>query len=103
MIQNDTLWELGLQAHEDSNKWFPAKAGDVFFNAACLAGEVGEVLNELKKVERGSCSYLAARPKVVDEMADVFTYLLSLAGSMNVDLLDEYNKKRKFNQERFGG
>lgn len=101
-LQGVDLYEMAKGAKEDSERWFPATSGNVFFTAACLAGEVGEVLNLLKKVERGSHSVVEVEAKVIEEVADVFTYLLKLAGELGIDLEQEYNKKRQINEARFG-
>lgn len=102
-MSEETLYKLAQGAVADSGTWFPRNAGDVFFTAACLSGEVGEVLNYLKKIERGSDVWDAdMRAKVSEEVADVFTYLLKLAGELDLDLYSAYQKKREINEARFG-
>lgn len=102
-LQGIDLYDMAQIAKEDSQRWFPETSGNLFFTAGCLAGEVGEVLNLLKKVERGSHDMEDVEAKVVEEVADVFTYLLKLAGEMDIDLEQEYKKKRQINEARFGG
>jgi NTP pyrophosphatase (non-canonical NTP hydrolase) len=90
------------QALEDSERWFPSTASNPFFVAACVAGEIGEVLNLLKKVERGSHDWTPEmKSDVEEEVADVFTYLLHLAGTLNMDLEARYYEKREANDIRF--
>jgi NTP pyrophosphatase (non-canonical NTP hydrolase) len=67
-----------------------------------LAGEVGELCNNLKKRRRKAGS--VTKKECGKEMADVLSYLLLLAEKMNIDLgkatIDKYNevsKRRKSN------
>jgi NTP pyrophosphatase (non-canonical NTP hydrolase) len=100
------LAQLGLQCVEDSERWF-GDAGpvnsDLGFQALCLAGEAGEVANLIKKAVRGS--YKENDPVFLHdlamEMADVQTYLLKMAGTLNIDLEAAYYAKRDYNQRRF--
>lgn len=99
------IYELGLQALGDSRRWFPNTAESIAFTVLALAGEVGEVANIVKKIERGSHSFLDAkvRYQLNMEVADVFTYLVLLAGQLGVDLIKLYELKRIENENRFGG
>jgi NTP pyrophosphatase (non-canonical NTP hydrolase) len=98
------VYQLSLQAKEDSNRWFPNTAGSIAFTTLALCGEVGEVANIIKKIERGSHSFRDAKVRFDLEMeiADVFTYLVLLAGQLNVDLMELYKIKRVENERRFG-
>lgn len=99
---NDSLDEIIASAKNDNQAWFPDVAQDPFFMTACMAGEVGEVLNHLKKVARGTHNYSAEmHEEVAEELADVLTYLASVAGMLGIDLADEYWKKRAKNDVRF--
>ena len=51
-----------------------------------VLGELGELANLLKKVQRGDTSLDEARPAISDELADVQTYLDILAFRAGVDL-----------------
>jgi NTP pyrophosphatase (non-canonical NTP hydrolase) len=95
------LREAAKGAVDDSERWFPDTTYDTFFTAACMAGEIGEVLNLLKKVKRGSHAWEDIRGALEEEVADVFTYLLKLAGEMNLDLETLYHRKRDINEQRF--
>lgn len=53
-------------------------------NAVC--GELGELANLIKKIERGDMTLDEARADVADELADVATYLDLLAFRCDVDL-----------------
>lgn len=96
---------LQQQCVIDSERWF----GDTGIHASvphqtlAMCGEVGEFANLIKKIERGSLDIRDAKVRVElgMELADVFTYLLMIAGMMNIDLEHAYNMKRAFNEERF--
>lgn len=94
-----TIIESAVKDNED---WFPKVAANPFFMTACLAGEVGEVLNLLKKVERGTHPWNdEMREQVIEELADAFTYLVSVAGILKADLAEAYWAKRQINATRF--
>jgi NTP pyrophosphatase (non-canonical NTP hydrolase) len=97
------------QCVEDSERWFgdtisvePGQVPLPFF-ALCLAGEVGEFCNIVKKVERGSLDIRESRVRfdMTMELADVYTYLCLIAGLMGVDLQHAYEYKRTVNEKRF--
>lgn len=112
------LYELAMQCRDDSDRWFGD--GDIEstrHHLVAMSGEVGEVLeaavdliigtgkiaNTLKKIDRGSL--IRNDPKTLahvrDELDDVFTYLLNLAGLFDHDLGAGYMRKRAINDERF--
>lgn len=98
-------WQLSQTAYADSKRWFPKTADSVAFTTLALAGEVGEVANIVKKLERGSLQWNDARVRMdlAMEVADVYTYLVLLAGQLGVDLEKVYAAKRIENERRFGG
>lgn len=51
-----------------------------------VTGELGELANLIKKIERGDMTLDDARPDVANELADVVTYLDILAFRCGVDL-----------------
>ena len=67
----------------------------------CLVGELGEFSNELKKVVRGDCTYDAVRPRLEEELVDVFIYLMKIAGQAGFDLEKGYLEKIEKNEQRF--
>jgi NTP pyrophosphatase (non-canonical NTP hydrolase) len=71
-------------------RWEPWSEEDVRFLAMGLAGEVGELLNIIKKDWRGDFNTPAKRGKLLDmlieEFADVRIYLELLAIGCNLDL-----------------
>lgn len=96
------------QCETDSNRWFPNADRGLAFLTLCLAGEVGELANLVKKVERGSALLVRdnkVHREIVDEINDVRVYLYNLMGLQifdDVNWEDEWNRKRAFNEERFG-
>ena len=96
--------KLSLQAVEDSKYWFPSTSGNVPFITLAMCGEVGEVANVVKKIERGSLKIedAATRFDLAMEITDVYTYFLVLAGTLGIDLEESYKVKRQQNAERFG-
>lgn len=63
--------------------------------ALAVTGELGELCNLLKKVERGSLTMAEAKQDIADELADVQIYLDNLAQSLNIDLGEA--TRNKFN------
>lgn len=82
----------GEPAHseKDGSDW----ALSAWCNA--VTGELGELANLIKKIERGDMSLEEARQEVSDELADVVTYLDILAFRCGVDLgdatIDKFNR-----------
>lgn len=61
-----------------------------------VLGELGELANLIKKIERGDCTLEEKRLEVGKELADVLTYLDILAFRCGVDLgqatIDKFNE-----------
>ncbi len=75
--------------------------------ATALAGEVGELLNKIKKMFRKKYYTSAHAEKeleegIKDEFADVLFYMGRLADMMNIDLEAEFRKKMEENIKRYG-
>jgi NTP pyrophosphatase (non-canonical NTP hydrolase) len=102
---NDTLLDIAEQCLGDSKRWFPEQLNLPHMGLG-LTGEAGEVANIIKKIDRGSLESpfenQDVKDKLTDEMADVFTYLMNLAGFLQIDMAKEYMRKRLFNEKRFG-
>src|ERR1044071_219255 len=83
--------------HKGSQQWgqkITAKTPDVLEHSiVCLTGELGELANIVKKVHRGDRSFEAAREDIVEEVTDVFIYLLQLANQLDVDLEESFQWK----------
>ncbi|WP_085631945.1 MazG nucleotide pyrophosphohydrolase domain-containing protein [Pseudomonas sp. R16(2017)] len=69
--------------------------------AVCLAGEVGEFCNILKKITRGDFSWNSSKAILSEELADIFIYLLKISNQTNIDIEEETIKKIKKNETRF--
>lgn len=94
------LQQASKQCYEDTEKWFP-HVNNLGFMALALCGEAGELANLVKKVERGSVDADVVEVEMVEEVADVFTYLLNIAAILGMDLEQEFNRKRSINEKRF--
>jgi NTP pyrophosphatase (non-canonical NTP hydrolase) len=85
----------------DSQAWFPDRSRDIPYLLLCLMGEAGEACNEVKKVLRGTHTYMETRSGLEEEITDVFIYLMNIIGVLGFDIIAAYRKKRAFNDERF--
>jgi NTP pyrophosphatase (non-canonical NTP hydrolase) len=92
---------LCRSAQRDSDQWFPETSTDLGHIALALGGEVGEVQNIVKKIERGTDTLENLRGRLRDELADVFTYFLDVCFLVDADILYDYFTKHAFNDERF--
>lgn len=90
------------QCLDDSREWFPDTEGDIPFLLLALLGEAGESANLVKKVMRGSKTWAEIDKELVEELTDIFIYLMNLFGELSIDPIKEYQKKRAFNVDRFG-
>lgn len=100
------LPEMIEQCVSDSKQWFPG-AQTLPHMVLSLAGEVGEIANIVKKVQRGSTSL--KDPNIQEELAleviDVLVYLCNVMGNeafKDVSWERLWNEKRAYNQSRFG-
>lgn len=92
------------QAVDDSNRWFPLvthTSKDIAFWALNICGEAGELANKVKKVVRGSVPYEAQRAAIADELVDTLVYCFNMAAALEIELEEEYDRKRRFNEHRF--
>lgn len=71
------------------------------FLTLSLAGEVGELVNCVKKVIRGDEKFESSKVKIKEELTDVFIYTIKLAYQMNIDLEESYLQKLEINKTRF--
>jgi NTP pyrophosphatase (non-canonical NTP hydrolase) len=95
------LRDLAIQCYEDSHAWFPDTADDAFYMAACMVGEAGETLNEVKKVNRGSVTMDVARERILEEAADTLVYCMHIFGMFGADPQWWYDMVRNKNVARF--
>jgi NTP pyrophosphatase (non-canonical NTP hydrolase) len=95
------LFDLVQSAQRDSDRWFPEAGRNIAHVALALGGEVGEVQNIVKKIDRGTVKLEDVRAHLRDELADVFTYFLDLCSLVGSDILYDYFTKQTYNNERF--
>lgn len=95
------LADRTTEAAADSNRWFPGKVQNILHHTVALCGEVGECANLVKKQDRGSITMRELQEQLGPELVDVLVYIFNCAAVMDIDLEDEYNKKRVFNEKRF--
>jgi len=67
----------------------------------CLAGELGEFANIVKKVRRGDFEYEHVSTDLTNELADVLAYMLKTANLMQIDLAQAYMRKMNENKIKF--
>ena len=99
------LKALGRQCQEDSIRWFGDSTAktSLAHHTLALCGEVGELANIVKKIDRGSLDVNdpVVRVHLAEECADVLTYLLNVADMLGVDLETAYHTVRGKNEVRF--
>jgi len=109
MPAHTTLAELQARAYHDSQHWFPDVHADdrtaaVHFSLG-IAGEVGELVNIVKKANRSGRWNGYVHDHHADlrhEAADVAIYLLDLCAALNIDLAYAIDEKRAILIERWG-
>lgn len=100
------LNRLAMQARRNSERWFPEVHGQgedivrIHYTLG-LNGEAGEVSNLIKKVHTGKRSISDAKTDIAHELADVFTYLVMLAESLNISLTTAFLEKQQICEERW--
>lgn len=108
--RENLLQQLARQCGRDSLKYFPdihsAKGtpyGRLLHDAAACASESGELLELVKKIDRGSFEYdnEGVRAALKGEAVDVLIYVLNVFYDLGVDPLRAYLEKRDYNQGRF--
>lgn len=103
-MEESKFVQQAKEALRDSYSWFPEQSRSLGFLGLALAGEVGEVANIVKKIERGSLDLNdpQVRYDLIMELTDVYTYLMLMAGNLQADLSVTYEVKREENVRRFG-
>jgi NTP pyrophosphatase (non-canonical NTP hydrolase) len=96
-----TLQNLAKQAGEDGHRWFP-EVQHLPHQVLSLAGEVGELANLVKKVDRGTDTFDDLRHQMISELMDVFVYAFAAAALLGIKDLDQmYANTRNLNELRF--
>lgn len=98
------LSDLASHMRENSERWFPRWHDGTLplpiAYALGLGGEVGEVLNVVKKMHRDGAGQAHADDLAL-ELADCFTYLMLLVDEAGVDLMAAYTAKEHICEQRF--
>lgn len=92
------LSELRVANIRRNEEWDPKKRITPLFRAVELGGEVGELMNIVKKLERERIGIRGSRttiPQLAEEMADVLICLDLLGMEYDIDL--ELATRDKFN------
>lgn len=105
------LRDLAQLCLDDSKRWFPETAHDILHHTLGLAGEAGEVANELKKIQRGDhplCSLdniddwpSDVKIRVGSEVVDVLVYAMNLFATLGVNPDAIFATVRANNERRF--
>lgn len=99
------LLDMAQQCIEDTERWFGDKphVNTLLHQTLGMCGEVGEFANVVKKIDKGQLNIddAATRVRLAEELADVLTYTLSIAGILKIDLEKAYIAVRTKNQRRF--
>ena len=94
-----TKLEKLIQATRDRTSEWGGEGKNALFKACEMGGEAGEVLNEVKKLERTRLGMVGGKTKTFDledEIGDVLISLIILADHYNLDIVN--CACHKFNQ-----
>jgi len=104
--EHNLLVDHAQQCMEDSLTWWgdqPELAQSIVHHTLALCGEVGELANMVKKIQRGSLNW--DDPKVQMalkmELADIYTYFANICGLTATNMKAAYEIKREQNRQRF--
>lgn len=86
---------------DDTTQYFPSLTATESYLGVALAGEVGEVCNDIKKFVRGDFDFVELRNRLRGELPDVLIYLVMLAGVMGIDLEAAWEEKKEYNERRY--
>ena len=99
------LKEIQGEIDMDSAIFFESTKEDIAHHVLALCGEVGELANMIKKVQRGDLD-LDDEDTYYDmasEITDIFIYIVSIASIAGMDREAFYAAKREYNYQRFVG
>lgn len=71
------------------------------FLLLAIQGEIGECCNIYKKLVRKDNDLYAVKDELIEEITDVFIYLLKLIDQLDIDIETEFLKKQAKNYEKF--
>jgi NTP pyrophosphatase (non-canonical NTP hydrolase) len=102
------LEEIGDICIQDSMRWFPDSFNNLMHHTIALGGEIGEFMNVVKKVDRGSLPPIeldeenVSRQMLLDELTDVLIYTANIYGLLKGNPNLCFQAKRFYNEQRFG-
>ena len=83
-----------LDNYKEKQKSSELKKFDINYYAIGLGGEVGEVLNEIKKLHRDDNDILTEYRKnnIISELGDCMWYIQGICNNLDIKLEDVLNK-----------
>lgn len=106
MRHDMSLPEWQTTTLSNSKRWFPFDGDDreqVIHQALGLCGEVGEVVEHVKKFHRGDFDAEELAERLHSELPDVLAYLLNLSELIGVDIAEALMEKQAVCEGRWGG
>ncbi len=104
-MNEDFLAQLRRTNGDRAEAWLDGSPSDPLFWAVELGGEVGEALNEVKKLRREELGWRGSRTtreKLAEEIADVIICVDSLARHYGIDLAAAVTRKFNATSEKQG-
>ncbi len=98
----EELREANSRRHQE---WAGSTPISLSFRGLELGGEAGEVLNEVKKLERGRMGIAGGKTDLdglKEELADVMICVDLIAMDLGIDLSEAVEKKFNRTSEKFG-
>tara|TARA_Y100001949_G_scaffold168329_1_gene166974 strand:- start:13 stop:330 length:318 start_codon:yes stop_codon:yes gene_type:complete len=97
------LQAIQNEVEADSVLFFKDSSEDIAHHVLALCGEVGELANMIKKMQRGDLKIDEEDTwyDMASEITDIFIYILSIASIAGMDMETFYGVKREFNYRRF--
>ena len=93
--------QTAVEAFVNEREWQPFQTPKNL--AMALTGEVGELVEHFQWLTQEESSELSTEQKseVIDEMADVFIYLIRLADKLDIDLISAAEQKLEKNRVKY--
>jgi NTP pyrophosphatase (non-canonical NTP hydrolase) len=93
---------IAYECGKDSEDWFPSTSDNAMFMILAACGEVGELANLQKKIERGTHAPDDLSGKMVEEAMDAIIYLFCYLDLEGQNVAALYERIRTANVGRFG-
>jgi NTP pyrophosphatase (non-canonical NTP hydrolase) len=81
---------IKYQEQADATAIYPRRGSNIEYAALGLAGEAGEIANQVKKIGRDEHGVLTEerRQELIDELGDALWYIVALAHELKVSLAE---------------